>query len=1269
VPNSRSRTDAVIIAGVLGLFTIGVQTALMRDYLVLFRGSELALGFFFGAWFLGVALGATLVRKSLRLRELASDHLAVLLALHPLVALAGHAVLSGGRVAAGIMPYESTPTALLIVSALAGLGPFGILTGIVFPAVCDRSGADPREGASRAYIWESAGAVLGGAIATVVFLSGVSGLRLTALVGLGMAVSAWIAARGRPWARVLAFATAVACSVLALPPTGEMIERRVASFRLNTHLAGATLESEIETPYGRVTTARVGSQMVVLEDGQIIGAFPPGPDVDAEAALLASQPAGRVRAAVLGTGRYSLAAALGRYFDRVYLVAVDGMALDVIHGASGTGATGPISGADRVRMVRADPRSWIRDGAEGETLDLVVVATGEPSTLLSNRLYTSEFLGETRRVMAVGGVVAAFARSGENALAGAVLRYGQSLWRTLDSVFGEIGIVPGEEALLLASPDPGTITLDPMRLEQRYRGFVQSPFPFPPEGFVSLVHRERSEHLARAYSSREVPGDLVNRDSRPLSSFLFLLAGIQRTGEAGGGLLWRLFDAGPKLPWAMLFLTMFILLRARVRATGGRADPGARVLLFVAGGASVAGMVSLLAAYQAAAGAVYGEIGAVTAIFMTGLVAGAALLSRLSTGRGTALVLAFSGLAILGFIPIVLDQLREAGPVGIRVGFGGLFLAVGALTGAAWPVAATLLGPHSGTSQELEAADHWGAALLAPVTGVVLLTLYGLGPTFAILAGLFGSAATFLLFEGWLGTSSGQMFLASRPGRALSWNVWPRGATLPALAMLVGVGAVLIGILGRPDDPMFGPVIPEDAVRRIEPRGTPEPRETPFPHHLVTAVTDPDGEATLVASAAISPETRGYGGRLNVAVSVGDDGRIRNVVLLGHRETASYLRELGRFLDAFRGQDAGRVDAVDTMTGATVTANAVQQAVGVAGRAVAGRLQGRAIATDVSVRPWYRGFLEPVALYAIFVLIGAALVHRWAGARVRLAFLGVNLILGGMVWNLQLSAAWLQSLGNGVLPSATLDPARYIMTVGVLLLAVVWGPLYCAHACPFGAAQEIAGRLGQRLGIGRAYSGRAWQRARALKYALLVAVCITLLAADPGAMIRWDPLGGAFSRRFDVIWGVLAIAAILASLVWFRFWCRVFCPVGAFLNLFNRVAGFMGIGPARRYAACDLGVTGSGDIDCIQCNRCVREPGNEQVSTGSRRGLGVVGVLVVVVFAAWIIGGFVAAGDGPGLASGGSQRVRKVNMEEFLRKVQEGRLSDREADWWVPGPR
>ena len=69
--------------------------------------------------------------------------------------------------------------------------------------------------------------------------------------------------------------------------------------------------------------------------------------------------------------------------------------------------------------------------------------------------------------------------------------------------------------------------------------------------------------------------------------------------------------------------------------------------------------------------------------------------------------------------------------------------------------------------------------------------------------------------------------------------------------------------------------------------------------------------------------------------------------------------------------------------------------------------------------------------------------------------------------------------------------------------------------------------------------------------------------------------------------GALIGVTLVGALFYVRFWCRYFCPFGAFLALSNKLALWHRLAPRRRFEHCDLGVRDEFDIDCIRCSRCL----------------------------------------------------------------------------------
>ena len=158
--------------------------------------------------------------------------------------------------------------------------------------------------------------------------------------------------------------------------------------------------------------------------------------------------------------------------------------------------------------------------------------------------------------------------------------------------------------------------------------------------------------------------------------------------------------------------------------------------------------------------------------------------------------------------------------------------------------------------------------------------------------------------------------------------------------------------------------------------------------------------------------------------------------------------------------------------------------------------------------------------------------------------------------------------------------------VGVLLLTLVFGRLYCSVLCPLGVMQDV---IGARAGR---YRYRYSSPHTLLRLAVFFVFAASLLAGVPLVFSLLEPYS-AFGRiaadllapvwatgnnalawaseragNYDVapamLWqkGLAALAAAVATLVLIgvlawrkgRLWCTAVCPVGTFLGFFSRFA-------------------------------------------------------------------------------------------------------------------
>jgi transcriptional regulator of nitric oxide reductase len=178
----------------------------------------------------------------------------------------------------------------------------------------------------------------------------------------------------------------------------------------------------------------------------------------------------------------------------------------------------------------------------------------------------------------------------------------------------------------------------------------------------------------------------------------------------------------------------------------------------------------------------------------------------------------------------------------------------------------------------------------------------------------------------------------------------------------------------------------------------------------------------------------------------------------------------------------------------------------------------------------------------------------------RLSFLAFTLGFIGWYAQGQLSIVQItgaiKSLRAGQgLASFLYDPISLLLIVFTVITFFAWGRgTFCGWLCPFGALQEFVALLARRLGV-RARRlpprlARVLDRGRYFILAGLAAAAFWMpqLASR---LVEVEPFKTAITVSFDRSWPFVAyaVALLLISAVYYKFFCRFLCPLGAAITL------------------------------------------------------------------------------------------------------------------------
>ena len=109
------------------------------------------------------------------------------------------------------------------------------------------------------------------------------------------------------------FLTAALGLFLAIGPVTDWLEGRMEAFRFASLQPGLELEEALDTRYGHLALARVGSQWSLVADGRIAESFPDPETVEQEAAYVFAQAGQAHRVLVFGGLANGLSVELLRY--------------------------------------------------------------------------------------------------------------------------------------------------------------------------------------------------------------------------------------------------------------------------------------------------------------------------------------------------------------------------------------------------------------------------------------------------------------------------------------------------------------------------------------------------------------------------------------------------------------------------------------------------------------------------------------------------------------------------------------------------------------------------------------------------------------------------------------------------------------------------------------------------------------------------------------------------------------------------------------------
>ena len=333
-----------------------------------------------------------------------------------------------------------------------------------------------------------------------------------------------------------------------------------------------------------------------------------------------------------------------------------------------------------------------------------------------------------------------------------------------------------------------------------------------------------------------------------------------------------------------------------------------------------------------------------------------------------------------------------------------------------------------------------------------------------------------------------------------------------------------------------------------------------------TLTVMPDG-AIVVNTRLLAKDVQGYGGQVPLRIHIDKGGVVDSIEAEPNAESPDFFNHASSLFGQWQGKtvDEAMAEEVDAVTGATFSSRAiianVQRGLAYAKRHAelynaseadffapdaAGSPLGAAGSADglgafASAMGWSLGSF--VAL--LVAMLGAIVPLFVNNRRWHYVQLALNVVVLGLWTGTFLSYTLLMRFFSGGINIATFGTiaAPFVMVWVAMLYPLIGRPgHYCANMCPFGSAQELAGKLTRRKPRISPRLNRALNMFRNVLWGVLM---VLMLTATWTAWMDYE-LFTAFLYTSASVW-VIAIAVLFLVLsIWVpRPYCRFVCPTGS----------------------------------------------------------------------------------------------------------------------------
>ncbi|MDR0660340.1 MAG: 4Fe-4S binding protein [Prevotellaceae bacterium] len=306
------------------------------------------------------------------------------------------------------------------------------------------------------------------------------------------------------------------------------------------------------------------------------------------------------------------------------------------------------------------------------------------------------------------------------------------------------------------------------------------------------------------------------------------------------------------------------------------------------------------------------------------------------------------------------------------------------------------------------------------------------------------------------------------------------------------------------------------------------------------------GEVML--SSPYSDKVIGYAGRTPLLIVLDTSRKVLQVQLLKNVESPSYVEMVvdAGVLNTWDGLllTEALEKKVDNATGSTYTTKAIVKSFQVRVAAATNTEQQRGTFLWSSI-------LKYGAILLILALALYGFFRPSKAKKYRMVLLLLSVVVLGFWQSSMLSLVQLFTWITNGIPLATQWILLLILLFAVGLPMFTGKAFYCSYLCPFGAAQELVGKLNKRkLHLGRKVV--SWLMF--LRKAILIFIVLLLVLGLAFDLTAIEPFSAFNIAAAPLSAIIIAVVSLVMSIFITKPWCRFLCPTGQTLDIMKKGA-------------------------------------------------------------------------------------------------------------------